>query len=399
MRHRLPADKMKIQSPAARDDVLVLLQREFDEDDIGGGKYSTDSSTDSSSGDSDDSDGSGASDSDDSDDEPRTKSGRKTKKKVRFSTKKVPAVPVVDTSTTSSIEILAKQMQELQLGQSRQIQELQQGQFNILRELAASRGMNTNIATQEQRCFICDKPNAHRLGIYNCPEVQLLTDEGLVMFTPDGRLVRANGGSLLRGVPGGGVAKALRDEKPVQASSSLNLKGKGREGHDPPPHMAAIAGLQSYGRDVLDSDTYGLASYATTRSQTKDGKKGNSTDWVTDRDNKAPTTGAPKPQVPTPRQQVPPVHPQTVNTTANPQPHPANTEETWRQHKNIPKPNPTGQPTERNKTEPPKPNNGYHFTSTIQEMIDGDAVQRKILDTMITLPLKEILGISPELQK
>ncbi|KAF8241162.1 hypothetical protein L208DRAFT_1175328, partial [Tricholoma matsutake] len=34
MRRRLPADKTKIQSPAARDDILVLLQREFNEDDI-----------------------------------------------------------------------------------------------------------------------------------------------------------------------------------------------------------------------------------------------------------------------------------------------------------------------------------------------------------------------------
>jgi hypothetical protein len=32
-------------------------------------------------------------------------------------------------------------------------------------------------------------------------------------------------------------------------------------------------------------------------------------------------------------------------------------------------------------------------------MVDSDAIQQKILETMITLPLKEILGISPELQK
>jgi hypothetical protein len=46
-----------------------------------------------------------------------------------------------------------------------------------------------------------------------------------------------------------------------------------------------------------------------------------------------------------------------------------------------------------------KPAGGYHFTSTVQEMVDGDAIQRRILETIIMLPLKEILGISPELQK
>jgi hypothetical protein len=42
---------------------------------------------------------------------------------------------------------------------------------------------------------------------------------------------------------------------------------------------------------------------------------------------------------------------------------------------------------------------GYHFTSTVQEMADGNAIQARILDTVITLPLREILGISADLQK
>ena len=42
---------------------------------------------------------------------------------------------------------------------------------------------------------------------------------------------------------------------------------------------------------------------------------------------------------------------------------------------------------------------GYHFTSMVQDMVNSDVVQAKILDTMITLPLKEIIGISTDLQK
>jgi hypothetical protein len=378
-----------------------LLQKEFDEDDIANDKYNTDFSTDSNS----DTDSYDSDNSSDSDDSPPTKPSRKSKKKVKLSTKKVTTAPIVDASAPSSIEILAKQVQELQLGQTRQIQELQQGQVNILRELAAGRATGGSIAVPERRCFICDKPNAHRLGIYNCPEVRVLIEEGLVAYSPDGRLMRANGGVLPRGIPNGGVAKALRDEKLTTAASSSDLKGKGREGRDPPPHMAAIAGLQSYGRDVLDDDTYGVYSFPTTRSQAKDAKKGNANDRKLDSDSRAPTAGVPKPQAPAPQRQIPPVRQQPVNVPSNTQPHPANTEDTWRQRKTVPKPNLTSQPPGRNNAEVQdpnkltKPSSGYHFTSTIQEMVDGDAIQRKILDTMITLPLKEILGISPELQK
>jgi hypothetical protein len=51
-------------------------------------------------------------------------------------------------------------------------------------------------------------------------------------------------------------------------------------------------------------------------------------------------------------------------------------------------------------TKPPaKATGGYHFTSTVQDMVNGDVIQAKILETMIMLPLKEIIGISADLQK
>lgn len=49
-----------------------------------------------------------------------------------------------------------------------------------------------------------------------------------------------------------------------------------------------------------------------------------------------------------------------------------------------------------------KPNTkgtGYHFSSPVQDLVDADLVQQKILDTCVTLPLREILGISVELQR
>lgn len=46
-----------------------------------------------------------------------------------------------------------------------------------------------------------------------------------------------------------------------------------------------------------------------------------------------------------------------------------------------------------------KSKGGYHFTSTIQEMADGDAIQSCILDMIITLTLRDVIGISTDLQK
>ncbi|KAF8064146.1 hypothetical protein FPV67DRAFT_1671894 [Lyophyllum atratum] len=41
----------------------------------------------------------------------------------------------------------------------------------------------------------------------------------------------------------------------------------------------------------------------------------------------------------------------------------------------------------------------YHFTSTVQESYDADALQDKILATSITLSLRDLLGASPEMQR
>ena len=51
-------------------------------------------------------------------------------------------------------------------------------------------------------------------------------------------------------------------------------------------------------------------------------------------------------------------------------------------------------------TQPPmKPTGGYHFTSTVQDMINGGVIQEKILNVLITLQLKEVIGVLADLQK
>jgi hypothetical protein len=92
--------------------------------------------------------------------------------------------------------------------------------------------------------------------------------------------------------------------------------------------------------------------------------------------------------------------------TTEPQPHAANTEDTWRAQKTILNSKMAPFMASKDDVEmqdrtwaPPKATGGYHFTSTVQDMVNGDAVQSRILKTMVMLPLKDIIGISADLQK
>jgi hypothetical protein len=161
--------------------------------------------------------------------------------------------------------------------------------------------------TNQKSCFICGEPDIHRLGVHNCPEVPALINKGLPAFTPEGKLMCPGGVPLPHGVPGGGMAKALKDERAATIVSASSLKGKGWEERDLPPHMAAIVGLQSNGDDVLGGTIYGVSSFSrpawcevfpATRSQAKEAKKGNTTDKNAEPIPKAMTTNLPKPQVP-----------------------------------------------------------------------------------------------------
>jgi hypothetical protein len=208
-----------------------------------------------------------------------------------------PPVPTAIDSLAKQMEDLqlsqARQMETLQISQVRQMEDLRHGQAALLRELSAVKSMNGNVnrnpngnnpnmnmnananaATNMSRCFICDTFDLHRLGIRNCQEVERLIEEGLVKFTPSGRLVRPDGSELPRApYMGGGVAKVLRDER----LASRNLKGKAREARDSPPHMAHYASLQTDGEDFFCKDVFAISSsssypsaFPVTRSQTKD---------------------------------------------------------------------------------------------------------------------------------
>ncbi|RDB27236.1 hypothetical protein Hypma_004496 [Hypsizygus marmoreus] len=223
-----------------------------------------------------------------------------------------------------------------------------------------------DVPRNEQRCFICDQ-TTHRLGAQYCPEVAALLADKLITFNSNGRLVLFDGSDLPRAYHSdGGVAKVIRQ----QQASSGNLKEDVR--HD--PHTTAKRPPKKTS-DAPSSSRPQPANPHQTRSK---------------------ATNAPQPNVPAPAPTVsnppPQVHPS--------QPPPINTQDAFKNNKRVAPPKPKNDVEMHDGTKPAgRPGPSYHFTSSIQEMVNVDSLQEKILSTPITLTLRELIGSSPELQR
>jgi len=114
-----------------------------------------------------------------------TKKKKKLLKKVVFK-KTVLATPIVEPVTLSLVDQLAKQMEELRLAHA-----------EILHSVNKTSNTNQNSmqTSREARCFFCDL-TGHQLGLQYCPEVKVCTNEGLVAYTPVGRLAHTDGSEL-----------------------------------------------------------------------------------------------------------------------------------------------------------------------------------------------------------
>ena len=231
IKKRIPASNLKTSLPPSISLLKGWLRAEFDEEDldakIGLVSLNLDSDSDSSTSDSDD----------DIDKAPVTKKKKKTKKRVTFE-KTVPAVPIVEPVGISPVDKLTRQMEELRLEHA-----------ELLRTAASiTNNPSSTQQARESRCFFCDC-TTHHLGLQFCPEVKVCLNEGLVAFTPLGRLAQPDSSELPRAFGSeGGVAKILQE----QHAASSHLKGKGREvTRDLPPHMANYAGLLFDSQEVL----------------------------------------------------------------------------------------------------------------------------------------------------
>ncbi|KIL54697.1 hypothetical protein M378DRAFT_18643 [Amanita muscaria Koide BX008] len=417
---KLKPEQMKRATPASLDVVYDLLKREFDDESI-------DVSSDYDSSDTSASSDSNSDDSSDSNDDYKKKKDSKSKRKTK---KKVKAKSSTDDSDSSSDESdsssddsdtdLKKKKHNKGKRKSKKktrskgkdtdvndgetgrpavakkssFDELKRQMMDFMQLQMTTRSVSTSFLPpnayyppNDRKCFMCDKAGTHRLGIQYCDEIANLIRDGFIKYNEQGRLVRQNGSPLPRADPGsGGIAKILRDERgqipPRDGAARLAYAG----------HV----GLQYEGRDLISDQTIGIFTYPNqsvampvTRSHGKrndqaeptkpagGGGSNNDKGLIDSADGKG--TNQPPAQKLDVQQEKPPV---------------VNTEQGWRSFKDRQRCS-QEQKDGYDKTRV----GGYHFTSDIQDAVNRSDVQERILNSEVTLSLREVLSISNDMQR
>ncbi|KAJ7104909.1 hypothetical protein C8R44DRAFT_639892 [Mycena epipterygia] len=256
-------------------------------------------------------------------------------------------------------------------------------------------GASGTTGNSSRRCFMCDKYNAHPLHPSKCPETKALIDAGLIKFdTIRERFTMLDGVDLPRTPSGfiGGVADYIRAQIRDQAQAQNT------------PRTNSI-GL-SYGNErVLKGDVFAVSSLGRSEYSadpvTRAGKDTNRFDPIRKPDNKGKGKQVdrdPPPHMP-PKQAVP--GPSKPNETPiPPPPNPINRPEGWKD--SLPSNSkPRGEDVvmrDANKKQE-KSTPSYHFTSDIQDLADPKVLLQKIFDLNISVPLFQLIGASPQLQK
>ncbi|VDC01411.1 unnamed protein product [Peniophora sp. CBMAI 1063] len=295
-----------------------------------------------------------------------------------------------------------------------------------------------------EACFVCGQPEAQH-SIQRCPETLALIQEGLVQIGLDSitqrrRVLLIDGSELpiAPPTPPGEVRKlapyirhlAAAGKIPRASSAGTSTSTPGSQARDTPPHQpartapSASSGAVSF---IIDPPTVEASAHAAeslpphpdfyltadysvapvTRSGRDTAARSNTAPYPEDKRRPAPASKPPSStQAPTPTTQQPrapnPVPPATNQQRPNrapppsapvpvvPPPHPLNT-------RAPPRKQPAG--TDIDMREAEKPRDRYHFTSNIQEAVKLEDVEKRIWDLDITLPLRDLVGISPLLQK
>ncbi|EMD37676.1 hypothetical protein CERSUDRAFT_73522 [Gelatoporia subvermispora B] len=235
-----------------------------------------------------------------------------------------------------------------------------------------------------RKCWMCDKTEGidldHGIGIKSCPETIKLVEEGLIKLGSTGRLVKPDGSELPRALPGqGGIARVLRNDAKLRARSDPSKK-------DAPPHMnVAVMGLCRDGEHVLKGGVFAIASESAHSFpiQTRSAKQKRVTTCEEVDEDKEVVKEVCFEELP--MEVVKASGKKTAaqeKGSAGMRPPVVNTEEGWRER-------------ERRKREA----RGEKRDAEQSDSVQIEEVQAQLLATKVTLPLRDIIGLSPELQK
>ena len=96
-------------------------------------------------------------------------------------------------------------------------------QMKEIGKTSKSPSLSTNQSSSSRVCYMCGKPEVHM--IKECPDTIQFMAVGVIKLNDEGCIVRANGTTLPRGIPGGGgIAKILKEEIMHKKSTTSNLE-------------------------------------------------------------------------------------------------------------------------------------------------------------------------------
>ncbi|KAJ6474126.1 hypothetical protein C8R45DRAFT_1160278 [Mycena sanguinolenta] len=310
----------------------------------------------------------------------------------------VPATHAPPAATVNAVEDLTKLLENLSLNlallnSANQAQNVQHNQGN---QGVPAAGTNTNTSNFPRRCFMCGKSGTHPLHPSRCPETKTLLDTSLIKFdTIRGRYTMPDGNDLPRAPSGfiGGVADyiraQIRDQAQAQAAARTNS-----------------ISLSYSNEPILKGDVFAVSSIGFNDYHadpvTRTGKDTNRHDPVgkSDRGKKKQVDIRDPPPHIAPTQPVPgPSKAKDTPTTIPPPQNPINRPDGWKG--SLPsnrKPRDDVEmkdaPRKADKSTP-----SYHFTSDVQEMADPKLILQKVFDVDVSIPLFQLIGLSPQLQK
>ncbi|THV01501.1 hypothetical protein K435DRAFT_655246 [Dendrothele bispora CBS 962.96] len=324
-----------------------------------------------------------------------------------------------DSSSSSSVDELAKHFKDLRIDQASMKTALNE----ITRALRQDNNLTLHSSQTSQplyeiqrRCFICGETNSHPMHPSRCHLMPGLLRDHLVIINPNNQRYQLPTGNdlpkLLRDYEGG-VAAFLRR----QQNTGSDFR------RESPPHMGNTStntanvsniGLSYGGVDVFTSDVFAMSApdsydsyaYPTLRSG-RDTSRRFDPKARPKTDNQAQSKESPssnRPPVPVPSQgpststQRPPQVPAQRPIEVAPPQNPINREEGWKASKPS---SSKGKEKEdvSMKDGTGKPGASYHFTLTLSEKADANEICNKIFETQISIPIGQLIGVSPQLQK